>query len=721
MEQKSQVRSRLTELGADFAPSRLTTTISTGLVLALVNSLLALALASLIFSGPAAVSLPVGIGFVLTTSAVIGVILALGSSLPGMFGGIQDAPAAILGLSAASMVSVLAISGSVDTVIVLMAGTSLATGILLLLMGYLGLGEIARFVPVPVIGGLLAGTGYLILVAGVDILGGVTPSVITETGSVGRFWPGVVLAVLFLIASQRRWPSWTYLVFLLGSIVGFHVVIAIAGVDRAEALANGWLLGPFPEGSLLPTSMIDALAGADWAAIGGELASVVTILIIVPITLLMYISAIEVETRRDLRMGDELRATGWGNLAAALVGGPPGYLYLGPTVITHNLVGSRRGSAVIASLGVLGVVLAGGAILEWVPQFLIGGLLAFVGMSFMLEWLWESRRRMATLDYLLLIAIAVVVAFVGFIPGVAVGLGAAVLLFVIRYSRVDVVKHAVSSAEMQSNIERAPAEIEHLIRQGKSVLILELQGYIFFGTASRVLGRLQTHLESSEGTRFVVCDFRLVTGVDSSAVIVFERVAIVARDNGIVLLLSGLGNMTAQFAELSREYPEVVRVDPDLDHALAWCEERLLADAPQATGRQALPDVLMERLAPYLTESTIAPGVELMRQGEPSAGVYFLVSGRVTVSVEGIEGEEVRLRTVLPGTALGEISLYTGEACTATAVTETECLVHHLTPDAFNSIRIDDPAVAAELHFFVARMLAGRVDHANRAIRALQS
>ncbi|HET9261312.1 MAG TPA: cyclic nucleotide-binding domain-containing protein [Acidimicrobiia bacterium] len=721
MEQKSQVRSRLTELGADFAPSRLTTTISTGLVLALVNSLLALALASLIFSGPAAVSLPVGIGFVLTTSAVIGVILALGSSLPGMFGGIQDAPAAILGLSAASMVSVLAISGSVDTVIVLMAGTSLATGILLLLMGYLGLGEIARFVPVPVIGGLLAGTGYLILVAGVDILGGVTPSVITETGSVGRFWPGVVLAVLFLIASQRRWPSWTYLVFLLGSIVGFHVVIAIAGVDRAEALANGWLLGPFPEGSLLPTSMIDALAGADWAAIGGELASVVTILIIVPITLLMYISAIEVETRRDLRMVDELRATGWGNLAAALVGGPPGYLYLGPTVITHNLVGSRRGSAVIASLGVLGVVLAGGAILEWVPQFLIGGLLAFVGMSFMLEWLWESRRRMATLDYLLLIAIAVVVAFVGFIPGVAVGLGAAVLLFVIRYSRVDVVKHAVSSAEMQSNIERAPAEIEHLIRQGKSVLILELQGYIFFGTASRVLGRLQTHLESSEGTRFVVCDFRLVTGVDSSAVIVFERVAIVARDNGIVLLLSGLGNMTAQFAELSREYPEVVRVDPDLDHALAWCEERLLADAPQATGRQALPDLLMERLAPYLTESTIAPGVELMRQGEPSAGVYFLVSGRVTVSVEGIEGEEVRLRTVLPGTALGEISLYTGEACTATAVTETECLVHHLTPDAFDSIRIDDPAVAAELHFFVARMLAGRVDHANRAIRALQS
>ena len=721
MKQQSQVRASLAELGEDFSPARLTTTIAVGLVLALVNSLLTLALASLIFSGPVADSLPMGIGFVLTASAVIGVILAVGSSLPGMFAGVQDAPAAILGLSAASIVSLLAVSGSIDTVIALLATTSLAAGILFLFMGYLGLGEIARFVPVPVIGGLLAGTGYLILVAALDILGAESGAVMTGTNSVGQFWPGVVLAVLFLIASQRRWPSWTYLVFLIGSIVGFHVAIGVAGVDRAEALANGWLLGPFPDGNLLPPPVTDALSGADWSAIGGELAGVVTILIIVPITLLMYISAIEVETRRDLRIGDELRATGWGNVAAALVGGPPGYLYLGPTVITNSLVGPRRGSALVAALGVLGVVFAGGAVLGFVPQFVIGGLLAFVGMSFMIEWLWASRRRMARLDYLLLIAIAVVIALIGFIPGVAVGLGAAVLLFVIRYSRVDVVKHAISSAQMQSNIERPAADTEYLTRQGDSVLILELQGYIFFGTASRILRRLQTDLESGPGTRFVVCDFRLVTGVDSSAVIVFERVAIVARDHDLGLLISGLGPMESQFAELGREYPDVVRFEPDLDHALSWCEELLLAEAPVRAQTQAFPVSLTERLAPYLTESTIPSGVELMRQGEPTAGVYLLMSGRVTVSLEGMEGDEVRLRTVLAGTALGEISLYTGEACSATAVTETECLVNHLSPQAFDSIRTDDPAVAAELHFFVARMLAGRVDHANRAIRALQS
>jgi SulP family sulfate permease len=68
---------------------------------------------------------------------------------------------------------------------------------------------------------------------------------------------------------------------------------------------------------------------------------------------------------------------------------------------------------------------------------------------------------------------------------------------------------------------------------------------------------------------------------------------------------------------------------------------------------------------------------------------------------------------------LGEISLYRKEPCTATVVAEERCEVLHLTPQGFASLCRADPAVAAELHAFVARILAGRVSHANRAIRAL--
>ena len=101
-------------------------------------------------------------------------------------------------------------------------------------------------------------------------------------------------------------------------------------------------------------------------------------------------------------MNAELRATGWANVAAGAVGGPPGYMYLADTLITQRLVGRRRGPAVVAAFGILGVLVVGGAVLEFVPEFVIGGLLLFVGADFMVEWLWSSRRRMTRLDYALM-------------------------------------------------------------------------------------------------------------------------------------------------------------------------------------------------------------------------------------------------------------------------------------------------------------------------------
>jgi sulfate permease, SulP family len=705
----------------DFSLGRLPATLATGLVLAVVNSLLCIALVTLIFDGPLDEALHIGVGLGLAASAVIAMVLAIGSSFPGMYGGIQDASAAILGLSAASIAASIAPSEAVDTVLAMMVVTSLATGLVFLLMGYFGLGEIARFVPFPVIGGLLAGTGYLILVGAMGILGVQSVGDLTSTDALGLFWPGVVLAALFSIAMYRRWPSWVYLMYLAGGIIGFHAVTQFSGVDMAQSLDQGWLLGPFPEGGLWPGPALDALAGADWSAIGGEAASLATILLVVPISLLLYISALEVETKLDIDMNEELRATGWANVAGGVVGGPPGYFYLADTLITQRLIGRRRGPAVIAALFIVGVVTMGGSILEFLPQFVVGGLLLFVGTNFLVEWLWTSRRRMTRPDYALVWGIVVIIAAVGFLPGVAAGLVAAIALFVVRYSRIDVVKHSLTAKEHQSNIERSSIEAEYLHEAGDSVLILELQGFIFFGTASRIIGHVRSHLESSEALRFVIFDFRLVTGVDSSAVVLFERVALLAADQGLVLLLTGLSPaQRAQFADLIADYDEVVRAEPDLDHGMAWCEDRLLAAAGAGQGQEhSLPPGLADELAPYLAARTIPAGEQLMRQGDPTPGIFLILSGRVTVLLEGTDGQRVRLRTLLGGTVLGEISLYRDEPCSATAITETECEVLHLTPESFDELCRTDPEAAARFHVFVARTLAGRVSYANRAIRAL--
>jgi SulP family sulfate permease len=108
-----------------------------------------------------------------------------------------------------------------------------------------------------------------------------------------------------------------------------------------------------------------------------------------------------------------------------------------------------------------------------------------------------------------------------------------------------------------------------------------------------------------------------------------------------------------------------------------------------------------------------------MNQGDPSPGILLIRSGRATVFLDGAEKRGIRLRTMLPGTVLGEISLYRDEPCTASVVADERCEVLHLTPDRFADLCRNDPVAAAELHSFVARTLAGRVSHANRVIRAL--
>ena len=61
-------------------------------------------------------------------------------------------------------------------------------------------------------------------------------------------------------------------------------------------------------------------------------------------------------------------------------------------------------------------------------------------------------------EYAIVWVILLVIAGLGLLEGFAAGLLIAAALFVVDYSRTDVVKHALSGASYQSRVERAPAE-----------------------------------------------------------------------------------------------------------------------------------------------------------------------------------------------------------------------------------------------------------------------
>ena len=99
--------------------------------------------------------------------------LRLAGGSPGRVGGLQGAGAALLTILAAS--AVVRAYGSSNGASSAVAATMVVTvlcGVVFLVLGWRRLGNVIRFVPYPVVGGFLAGTGWLLFKGGIYVASG---------------------------------------------------------------------------------------------------------------------------------------------------------------------------------------------------------------------------------------------------------------------------------------------------------------------------------------------------------------------------------------------------------------------------------------------------------------------------------------------------------------------------------------------------------------------
>jgi len=210
----------------------------------------------------------------------------------------------------------------------------------------------------------------------------------------------------------------------------------------------------------------------------------------------------------------------------------------------------------------------------------------------------------------------------------------AVVLFAISYGRIELVREVAFGDTYHSNVDRPPAERAALKAMGERVQILRLHGFVFFGTSSGLLERIRERVEEG-APRFLVLDLRRVTGVDSSAVVSFEKATQLAEANGFEIVFTDASDPVRKQLERGGIIASagVVAFEPDLDRGLQRAEEVLLSEgAAAATG--AVTDGHGEVLAgmppglqTYLERVPLPEGTVLIRQGDPSGEVYVLESG----------------------------------------------------------------------------------------------
>jgi sulfate permease, SulP family len=713
--------------------------IGTGIMAGVSELIFAIALATLVYRGQDAQFIAHGIGLILLGTLPMLLVSPLLASYKAYIALPQDAPIVIMALIAAALAQGMAAADDRSRFVTLAAAialTSLLTGLVFLLVGQFKLGSLVRFLPFPVVGGFLAGTGWLLLLGGIEVMTD-KPLIVSNLPELFRpeviaTWAPGLLAAIAIFWILQRWNNYVLFPILLFALAAaFYAVAALSQTSVAALSAQGWLLGPFVNSQLLgPLSLADAQL-IDWAFLRTQSVSLVSIVLISLASLLLNISGIELFLKRDIDVNRELRAYGLGNIVSGLLGGSVGYPLISITTFVHKIGGEQRLIPIFAAAVFVLPFVFGVAVLSYIPKLMIGAMLIVFGLAFLYEWLYEAWRKFSKLEYAIVVLILASIATLGFLPGVAVGLAAAVALFVISYSRVNVTKYALSGAEIKSRFARSPAERAALDALGDKTLVLKLQGYLFFGTANTLLESVRRRVDDEKGSalRFLIFDLEKVSGLDASAMLSLVKLKQVLDGRGVALLMAGAAAPVSQ--RLRRE--SLVGPDstfPSLDHAMEHVERSLLGSTEHAPAQpRALRDILagaarddarLDALFAFLERRPVAQGDVLIRQAASADDVYFVESGRVTAQLEYAGKPPLRLESMGPGHVVGELGFYLGQQRTASVVVDEPGVVYRLSAANLAHMEASAPDVASYFHRLIVRLLAARTTHLIRVVDALE-
>ena len=693
------------------------------MICGVLNTVYALSYVSLAFPGPLADGLAPALGLGLLSAALISVVVALIWRYPGSMGVISPEATLVIGTVGLDFVATVAPAQQMPTLMATVALVSLALGALLVVLSRARLGYLMHYLPFPVVAGLIGGLGVLLMIGGLELA---VPGLRAGGDwSWGEHLPELTATAGFgtlLWLAQYRRPGTLNLPLLVAA------AMACFWLTPGAAVRPDWLLQGFGGSvTFAPGDTWRALGEIDWAALAAASPTLAMLVAFLAIVVLADGATMEAALGRHLEPNGTLRAFGIANLASGAIGGFVSVMSLSGTLLTHRCDTACRTVGVAAAVVPLVLYWLGPHALGFVPAFVVGGIVVYVGLEFVADWIVLLWRRLTTPDRAILLAVVAGVSFAGFAEGFTLGLLLGVVFFVVRSSTLPVIRHETTGRYRFSNVDRAESERELLRREGDGTLVLELGGFLFFGSAWRVLERVRRRAVEQPRLCALVLDFRRVTGVDSSGWHNFRKIVDLGAQDRFRVVLSQLPQVLreAMLAEgLLDARNDHVRQVHDIDRGLELLEEELLAAHPcglaeAPTLYDAAEPPLLDGLDGYAERRSFAPGEALIRQGDGSEDVFIIRSGWIAIVVDGAGGERIRLRRAGPGTVVGELAFILRRPRTAWAVADTAVIADRLTAAAIARMATEDPLLLVRLQRALLRILARRVSESTELLLQL--
>jgi sulfate permease, SulP family len=693
----------------------------------------------LIFAGPLAPYLSHGIATTFVTSAVLGAVLALRSSFPFAIAAPETSTTAMTAILASSLVERMAQTSpsapTIDAVLLTFSVASVVTGIVLCCFGVTRMGRAIRYVPYPVVGGFLSATGCLILLGAIRVITGLqlqfsTLDQFANLMTAYELAAACAMAlVLYLIWHRSRTPFGLPAILIIGTLAA-HVIFRVAGVSPSEAQALGWTFQPPAQVSLLLPWSTRTIAHYPWTQLPELAGNIMVVIFVTASSTLFNTTGIEVAVGREADLERELTTTGIANMLSGLFGGYTGCISISRTVLNFKAGGSGRLSGLTAAAISALMLLFAPPLLGYMPKFVLGGLLIYLGTDTLHKWIVQTRRRLSIPEYLSLLAIVVIILQWGFVAGALLGVVIGCATFALSASRVNSIKFSFDGSEYRSSLDRSRDEQAVLTAHGSKIQGLNLQSYLFFGSANRLYQHVKALLADNPECRFLLFDFKLVTGIDSSAAYSFAQIKRAALERGIKLVLVHLPAATEKALRSSDFITSEVSIVPELDHALEWCENEIIAQHQDRAQEEAdlrgwFTQILgneedAAELIRRCERLEVEAGDVIVRTGDPASSMHFILDGRAGVMITHDHGVTSRVRSLGRYTTIGEMGLVLRTPRSATIQAELESTLYVLSAEQFEALKRDKPILGQKLLTYFMAVMAERLTFANRMIGVLR-
>ena len=657
----------------------------------------------------------------LWSAAVPGALLALLARSKGAVYGPSTAVALLFGGMLALVVDAGAAASITAAQALAITGVFAALGFVLQsLIAWSGLARMARFIPVAVTQGFAAGVGLSLILAQIKGLYFISGA---HWGALLGWHVGIALAVVALShVLQRLWPRFPTLLIAV-TLVALPWLYWAPGVElRMAAEQAVFMLPVVPDWWAAPWWLV-------FDRVGFQLASLALLMAVVnSLEVLVYHQQLEVEHGQRTAPGPVLGREGWVGVGCALMGMIPASTSLSRSLTALFYTGKpslRAGQW--HALAMIAVAFSGYLWLPWVPMAVLMGALLITGVRMIPPPLWgllKAREgRGARLQ-----AWVVALVFVGSSGALALLAGLLVAtLDLLRASGEHAIRRIHLQGKLRSRHVRGPQDEDWLAPRMATVAVFELQGIVSFGVAAQVVEQVRSHLN---GHRCVILDASRVPSWDETGCLRLIALAHELQTQNVALLLCGVRGLAAQRMARLHTYT-------DLDHALEWAEDQILASRPAAAAQadsvqadsvqaaalgelsDGLDSAQRAALRALMSSQRYAPGEVIIRQGERERTLLWVEAGTVTLSTSETPEQGLRLSVIGAGAVFGEMAFLNGIARTAYAHAGAHgAVLSSLSWERFQQWSRDDAEGALLFITALARMGIRRLGGISQELRA---